>query len=97
MSSDNLIKPAFTSKKLEEERDKNEFILNVRLNPEERKMLADGMIIIKQQKESTALKTLAKIGLVVLQDKKTELIVATVLGNLRRNERTGIIEVEPNV
>jgi hypothetical protein len=67
----------------------------VRLNDEERDMLDNAKRIIQQPKDSTALKQLAEIGyLFVTQDKKTAKLLEYLFGNKRRNQRTGILEVE---
>ena len=62
----------------------------VRFNKEERHMLESGKKIIKQKKDSTALKQLATIGAIVLHDKKMAAIIDIVFNNSRKNERTGI-------
>jgi hypothetical protein len=62
----------------------------VRLNEEEQKMLAEDMRILKQEKDSTALKQLAMIGHFVIHEDVTGRILRLVLANKRRNERLGI-------
>ena len=90
-------RPAFIRTTLETSGPVKERIITVKLNAEELQLLQDGMNRMQQEKESTALKMLAKIGYEVLRDQKTALVLATVLGNLRRNERLGIAAVEANL
>lgn len=66
----------------------------IRLNKDERLELDRCKAILEQPKDSTALKTLAKIGANVLQDNLTGYILRTVFINKRRNQRTGLIEFE---
>ena len=56
--------------------------------------LKEGMIILNQAKESTALKQLARIGLNVLHDPKTKLVIQTITENKQRNKKRGIIEFD---
>lgn len=94
--NENLIRPAFTTKRTEEERAKDTTeVFTIRLNKEERAILDQAKVILQQEKDTTALKQLARIGYeFVLQDRKTALILDLVLNNKRRNQRTGIIETE---
>lgn len=83
----------FYRTKLEEEV-KNRDIFTVRFNKEERKELNAFKKFIEQPKDSTALKTAAKIGMLVLHDKKIEQIISILFINRRNNERNGIREIE---
>ena len=63
----------------------------VKLNLQERRSLDDLKIIIRQNKDSTALKQLAEIGAKVLLQDSTRAIIDTCLNNQRKNSRTGIL------
>lgn len=96
MEIDNLIKKPFEPKLLEEERqdlDKRD-IVNVRLNSEERLKLEQAKKIIRQPKDSTALKQLALIGYNVIHEQKTKDLLDIIFNNSRRNVRTGLTEFE---
>ena len=91
----NMIRPAFTPKRLEEERALDiSKVIPVRLNTEERERLNASKRVLQQSKDSTALKLLAEIGYVVLHDNITGKIIKTIFDNKRRNERSGVGEVE---
>lgn len=92
--SDNIIKKPFTSYTLDEEDDKSTDIFTVRLNKDDRELLNNAKLLMKQQKDSTALKQLARLGALVLHDQKTTLILNTILNNDRRNKRIGISEID---
>ena len=79
-----------------DEDDKSTDVFTVRLNKEDREMLNKAKLLIKQQKDSTALKQLARLGSIVLHEQKTSLILDTILNNERRNKRTGINEIDLN-
>ena len=53
----------------------------VRMNEEERKQLEEDKKIIQQSKDSTALKTLARIGSIVLHEEKISEIIRTIYKN----------------
>lgn len=77
-----------------EEKQKDTF--NVRLNEQERKNLELGKKILEQERDSTALKQLAEIGLaVVLHDEKVGRILAIIFKNKRNNKRQGIVTYDP--
>ena len=91
----NLIRPVFTPLRTEEERDLDiSKVIPVRLNTEERVRLNASKKILQQSKDSTAIKMLAEIGFIVLHDQLTGKIIRAVFDNKRRNERTGVGEVE---
>jgi len=88
----------FTPTKLEEERNPNDIKFSVRITPEEKDWFQDGKLILRQPKNSTAMKQLAKIGYdQVIHDKKTRDLLNTVINNSRRNQRTGVTESEFNI
>lgn len=90
-----LIKPAFTREKFEgmSEVDTGR-IFTVRLNAEERVMLDKCKVILQEPKDSSAVKQLAGIGALVLQDTLTGAILAQFMSNLKDNKRLGLT-VEP--
>lgn len=73
---------------------KKKDIVSVKLNAAERKQLEKDKSIIKQTKDSTAIKQLAAIGSKVIHDKKTREVLDIILNNSRKNERLGIVEFE---
>lgn len=64
-------------------------IFTVRLNTEERERLNRAKVRLEQPKDSTALKTLADIGYIVIHDELIGLILDRVFTNLTNNFRTG--------
>lgn len=92
----NLIRPSFESTRTEEERAKDtKETFTVSINKEERDLLNTAKVLLQQEKDSTAIKTLFKYGLTkVLNDTAGLYLIDTIKGNLRRNKRLGIIEVE---
>lgn len=95
MSSDNIIKQPFVNYTLDDEEKSNDNF-TVRLNKDDREMLNKAKLLMRQQKDSTALKQLARLGSIVLHDQKTMLILDTILNNERRNKRIGINEIDLN-
>ena len=67
---------------------------SVRLNDEERALLDVCKKIIEQQKDSTALKTLAWIGAKVIHEPKTAYLIETLFKNKRKNDRLGIAPID---
>lgn len=95
METDNLIRKPFEPKLLEEERDKNSIVMPLRLNSQEQQEVKEAMLLFNQPKDSTALKILAHIGyLDVIHNEKSAYILNAVKGNLRKNKRTGISEID---
>jgi hypothetical protein len=82
----------FTRQQLGEEPKLDTF--TVRLNAEERLELNEAKKILRQTKDSTAMKQLAKIGMYVLHDNLMGGISRLIMDNVRRNERTGVLEDE---
>jgi hypothetical protein len=92
-----LVKPLFTPQRTEEERanDKSD-VINVRLNASEIAILKECQKFLMQEKDSTALKQLAFIGVAfVLHDEKTRLLLDTILNNRRKNVRLGLAVEQP--
>ena len=86
----------FQPKRLEEERAKDtRKIMTISLDPQEYQALQADMVVLKQVKDSTALKQLWKIGRNVLHDQKTGLAIRTILDNISKNKRMGITMYEP--
>jgi len=87
----------FEPQRLEEERAKDKrVIITVSLSLEEYSWLKDDMKVLRQLKDSTALKQGWKIGRNVIHDNKTGLALRTVLGNTVRNEKIGVSVYEPD-
>ena len=85
----------FQSERFEEERSKDKRkILTVSLSLEEYAALQVDMKVLKQAKDSTALKQLWKVGRNVLHDGKTGLVLRTVVDNIVKNKRIGITVYE---
>lgn len=66
----------------------------VRLNEDERRLLDACKQILKQKKDSTALKQMALIGAKTLHDKKIMQIVEFVTENKRKNKDRGIVDFD---
>lgn len=86
----------FYNTRFEEERaeDKRK-VYTVSLNLEEQALLVEDMRVLRQAKDSTALKQLWKVGRAVLHDQKTGQILRAILDNTKKNKRVGIESVEP--
>ena len=80
----------------ERESDKGK-IFTIRLNELEKKQLKEDMKLLKQVKPSTTLKQLWKVGRTVLHNNQTGSIIRIVLGNVVRNERIGIEDVNTEI
>ena len=91
-----LSKQKFRRYKLDSERDnKDDEPFTLRLTETDKLWFLPAKAYIKQPKKSTAMKQLAEIGaMIVLHDKKTAKILDILGNNLRRNERTGIPEMD---
>lgn len=87
-------KPPFTPTKLESERDDNYRVISVKFNKDELAELNKAMVLLQQEKESTAIKQCMKLGFKVVLDQKNAMLLEILAGNLRRNERLGIVAVE---
>ena len=86
----------FTSTRLEEERQADTSqVIAVRFNKEDLKKLEEAGRTLSQEKVSTVVKQLIELGLLCLQDQKTVLALDLQRENNRRNQRTGITQVEP--
>ena len=80
---------------LDEEKDPKDKTFTLRITEKDKEWFPEAKKMIKQPKNSTAMKQLAKIGaIVVLHDKKTNQILEVILNNYRRNKRLGISESE---
>jgi len=88
----------FEVQRLEEERSKdNRKIFTVSLNLEEYAQLIEDMKILKQPKESTALKQLWQVGRNVLHGPEMGLLLRSVLKNDTNNRRVGIMDAETEI
>lgn len=73
---------------------KRQDVVSIKLNKEEREWLEKQKVELQQEKDATVFKQLASIGSEVIHDTPAGTYFKTVLGNLRRNKRIGIVEVE---
>jgi hypothetical protein len=89
-----LIRPAFTSTTLDEEKDNSSKIFTVRLNQEQINQLEWCKKVLSQPKDSTAFKQVFEIGLHVLQHDSTGKVLGIVFKNKLNNYRTGVIDPE---
>ena len=90
-------RPFYRTKLDEEKATEKGKIFTIRLNDEEIKQLKADMKLLRQVKPSTTIKQLWRVGRTVLHDDKTGSIIRIVLGNFRRNERTGIVEPDVEI
>lgn len=80
----------FIPTKLEEERGKD-ITFTTRITNKDLKWFEDAKRLIRQPKNSTAMKQLAQLGYYhVLHDEKISELLDIVVNNFRKNERTGI-------
>ena len=89
-------KKPFTPTRLAEERaqDKSK-VVPVRLNMDELATLEEDARLLRQEKQSTALKQLAEIGHFVIHRPEMVALIEVVFNNNRKNERLGIGIVDP--
>jgi|TARA_Y100000034_G_C6647581_1_gene283317 hypothetical protein len=66
----------------------------IKLNAEERADLEKWKHLIQQEKDSTCIKQLARIGAEVLLDEKVKSILEVVMNNYRKNKRLGIVSFD---
>ena len=71
--------------------DKSYDTFTIKMNAEERKEFEEWKYLIQQEKDSTALKQLARIGSKVLLEHKTKVINEIIMNNYRKNKRLGIV------
>jgi hypothetical protein len=64
-------------------------MVSLKLNTEERKQLETLKKILQQPKDATTIKQVYEVGAKVILDESIGLILQTILGNKRRNKRTG--------
>jgi hypothetical protein len=87
----------FVPMRTQEERDEADSkVFTIRMNKEELKEFEAAARTLQQEKVSTTIKQLARLGLLVLLDPKTLYAIEVVLLNKRRNERTGIMSPDPD-
>ncbi len=66
----------------------------IKLNKEERKELEEWKHLIQQEKDSTCMKQLARLGAKVLLGDLSKLSNEIVLGNYRKNKRLNIVKFD---
>ena len=92
-----LIKKPFANYRLDKEKENDKRkIFTLSLNLEEYKNLQNAKKILRQAKDSTAIKQLAEIGRNVLLDNKTGLIIRYLFKNKENNTRMGIEDFKEN-
>ena len=69
-------------------------VFTIRLNAEEIENLREAQNVLQQEKDSTALKQLAMVGLYVLHDRSMAYVLGVLNDNIRKNKRLGIEKVE---
>jgi hypothetical protein len=74
--------------------DKQQDVVSLKMNKEEREMLEADKVTLQQEKDGTALKQLWAIGRKVIHDTPEGVFFKLYLDNLRKNKRIGIVEVE---
>lgn len=72
--------------------EKKQDIVSLKLNKEERAELEELKKILRQPKDSTAIKQLRDIGAKVILTSETRELLEIVFNNTRRNKRLGITE-----
>jgi len=88
-------KKPFVNYTLDENRkEEDSKVYTFRLNKEEQANLKECMVLLQQEKVSTALKQLANLGMFVLHERSMAHILQVLADNLRKNKRIGIEEVE---
>jgi len=88
-------KKPFVNYTLEEEKeDADSKVYTFRLNKEEQENLKACMVLLQQERVSTALKQLANLGMFVLHERSMAHILKVLSENLRKNKKIGIVEVE---
>ena len=87
---------AFESVREEVERaDDKSKVITLRLNLAELDGLEADARLLRQEKLGTTLKQVWEIGHIVLHNPQTRAILEAAFNNERRNERLGIVDVEP--
>ena len=77
--------------------EKKDDTFNIRLGKDfSREQLELAKKILEQERDATAMKQLAMIGLAnVLHDEKTKVLIAILFKNKRNNKRQGIVSYDP--
>lgn len=88
---DNLIQEVKFKRKAE---DVSADVITCKVNEDERRILDEVKKLIRQDKDSTALKQMAWVGAKVLQESKTSFIISLLFENKRKNKRMGIKDLD---
>lgn len=76
--------------------DNTQDVISVWLSPQDRENLKSAKLILRQSKDSTAIKTLMEIGFAkIVNDRVLLLILDRYEENLRKNRRTGVVIESP--
>ena len=78
----------------EDKKEEGSKVFTFRLNKEEQVNLQECMVLLQQEKVSTALKQLANLGMFVLHERSMAHVLRVLSDNVRKNKRIGILEVE---
>ena len=76
------------------QKEKDILTLSIRLNKEEQAWLNEIRVFFQEEKDSTAIKLLIKLGLDVIHEQKMITLRETLFKKKLNNERLGITEVE---
>lgn len=88
-------KPPFTPMRLEEERTKDKTkTITVYLNPQEIIDLDRCKKLLQQEKDSTALKQIWRLGINLIDDNLHGALLKQIIKNIKNNKRIGIQLVE---
>lgn len=66
-------------------------VVSVKFNTEERKEFEEWKYLLQQERDSSALKELARIGSEVLLERKFKVANQIILNNYRKNKKLGIV------
>ena len=89
---------AFYSTRDEDERAKDKGkVFTMRLNDQEMRELKDDMKLLHQVKASTTMKQMWRLARFVLHQDKIGLVLQYIQGNIRRNEKSGIVDAETEI
>jgi len=87
----------FVPEKTQEERDEERSkVITVRLTRDELEQLEEDGKFLHQEKLSTVIKTLVRLGRFVIQQPQSAMLIEVLFKNDERNKRRGIVEVQPN-
>ncbi len=96
--NNNMIKPAFTPSRSDDERIKDKsFTFTIRINKEEQERIEWVMNFLQEDQKSKAFKQCFEIGFNVLHEDKIGAIRDVILGNVVNNGRKGISVIDGKI